>query len=240
MSGKNTPHFESADEKAKLVSQIARLVQRHRLDCQTFQVVCKAVRKEAGLRRPPRSRRLPRLLPEESLRKFYEAVDGSGNLQHQIMLRLLFYTAVRVSELVNIAVDDLDLEGGRIFIASGKGDKDRYILFPDSFRLTLKAYREANPDNRYLFESRQRRPYSTRRVEQIVQEYAAEAGITEHVHPHLFRHQMLTWLTAQGLPDSAIQLISGHASKKSLEIYQHLSLAQVEPSYQKAAKELSI
>jgi integrase/recombinase XerD len=240
MSGKNTPHFESADEKAKLVSQIARLVQRHRLDCQTFQVVCKAVRKEAGLRRPPRSRRLPRLLPEESLRKFYEAVDGSGNLQHQIMLRLLFYTAVRVSELVNIAVDDLDLEGGRIFIASGKGDKDRYILFPDSFRLTLKAYREANPDNRYLFESRQRRPYSTRRVEQIVQEYAAEAGITEHVHPHLFRHQMLTWLTAQGLPDSAIQLISGHASKKSLKIYQHLSLAQVEPSYQKAAKELSI
>lgn len=143
---------------------------------------------------------MPRLLAEDSLRKFYEAVDGSGNLQHQIMLRLLFYTAVRVSELVSISVDDLDLEGGRIFIASGKGDKDRYILFPDSFRLTLKAYREASPDNRYLFESRQRRLYSTRRVEQIVQEYASKAGITERVHPHLFRHQMLTWLTAQGLP----------------------------------------
>jgi len=240
MSPESAPHFESANEKAKLVSVIARLVRRHRLDYVTFQSVCKAVRKEAGLRRPPRSRRLPRLLPEESLRKFYEAVDGSGNLQHQIMLRLLFCTAVRVSELVNISIDDLDLDGGRIFIASGKGDKDRYILFPDSFRLTLKAYREANPDNRYLFESRQRRPYSTRRVEQIVQDYAAQAGITERVHPHLFRHQMLTWLTAQGLPDSAIQLISGHASKKTLEVYQHLSLAQVHAPYQKAAKELSI
>jgi integrase/recombinase XerD len=240
MNRENAPHFESADSKAKLVSVIARLVGRHRLDYVAFQAVCKAVRKEAGLRRPPRSRRLPRLLPEESLRKFYEAVDGSGNLQHQIMLRLLFYTAVRVSELVNISVDDLDLEGGRIFIESGKGDKDRYILFPDSFRLTLKAYREANPDNRYLFESRQRRPYSPRRVEQIVHDYAAQAGITEHVHPHLFRHQMLTWLTAQGLPDSAIQLISGHSSKKALEVYQHLSLSQVEPSYQKATKELSI
>ena len=116
----------------------------------------------------------------------------------------------------------------------------RKTLFPDSFRLTLKAYREANPANRYLFESRQRRPYSTRRVEQIVQQYAAEAGITEHVHPHLFRHQMLTWLTARGLPESAIQLISGHASKKSLEVYQHLSLAQVEPNYQKATKQLSL
>jgi integrase len=89
---------------------IAQLVRRHRLDYVTFQAVCKAVRKEAGLRRPLRSRRLPRLLPEDSLRKFYEAVDNSGNLQHQIMLRLLFYTAVRVAELVNISVDDLDLD----------------------------------------------------------------------------------------------------------------------------------
>ncbi|HUI43223.1 MAG TPA: tyrosine-type recombinase/integrase [Terriglobia bacterium] len=52
------------------------------------------------------------------------------------------YTAVRVSELVGISIDDLDLEGGRIFVADGKGDKDRYILFPDSCGLTLKAYRE--------------------------------------------------------------------------------------------------
>ena len=51
---------------------------------------------------------------------------------------------------------------------------------------------------------------------------------------------MLTWLTAQGMPDSQIQLISGHASKKSLEVYQHLSLAQVEPGYQRAVKELNV
>jgi integrase len=51
---------------------------------------------------------------------------------------------------------------------------------------------------------------------------------------------MLTWLTAQGLPDAQIQLISGHASKKSLEVYQHLSLAQVEAGYQRAMKNLEI
>ncbi len=77
-------------------------------------------------------------------------------------------------------------------------------------------------------------------MQRIVQDYAERAGITEHVHPHLFRHQMLTWLTAQGLPDAAIQLTSGHASKKSLEVYQHVSLAQVEPSYQRAVRELGI
>jgi integrase/recombinase XerD len=73
-----------------------------------------------------------------------------------------------------------------------------------------------------------------------VKEYAAQAGITERVHPHLFRHQMLTWLTAQGLPDAAIQLVSGHSSRKSLEVYQHLSLAQVEASYQEAARKLPV
>jgi integrase len=51
---------------------------------------------------------------------------------------------------------------------------------------------------------------------------------------------MLTWLTAQGLPDSAIQLISGHSSKKSLEVYQHLSLAEVADTYQKAINQLEL
>jgi len=191
------------------------------------------------LRRPRRSRRLPRILPEASLRRFYQEIDRAGNLQHQIMLRLLFYTAVRVSELVNIAVDDIDLDGCKIFIERGKGDKDRYILFPESFRLILKSQLAAYPDNRYLFESRQRTQFSTRRVQQIVSHYAL-ADLPERLHPHLLRHQMLTWLTSQGLPDAQIQLISRHASKKSLEVYQHLSLSAVQPGYQKAVKQLEI
>lgn len=121
-----------------------------------------------------------------------------------------------------------------------KGDKDRHILFPESFRLILKSHLAANPKNRFLFESRQRTKYSSRRVQQIVVIYAQAAGLEERVHPHILRHQMLTWLTAKGLPDAQIQLISGHASKKSLEVYQHISLAQVEPGYQKAVRELEI
>src|SRR5213593_3291709 len=147
---------------------IARLIRRHRLGYSEFEAICKAARKETGLRRPARSRRLPRVLPEQTLRRYYEAVDPGANLQHQIMLRLLFYTAVRVSELAGIRVDAVDLDAGKIFIERGKGDKDRYILFPESFRLALKAYPAANPENQYLFESRNRRPYSTRRVQQIV------------------------------------------------------------------------
>ncbi len=226
--------------KAALVSQLSRLIRRYRLDYSAFEAICKAARKGTGLRRPARAHRLPRMLPEESLARFYDAVDRLGNPQHQIMLRLMFYTAVRVSELAGIRVEDVDLAAGKIFIERGKGDKDRYILFPESFRIALQLYLSTVPDNQYLFESRHRRPYSPRRIQQIVQHYAEAAEIPERVHPHLFRHQMLTWLTAQGLPDSAIQLISGHASKKSLEVYQHLSLANVEPGYQKAVRQLEI
>jgi integrase/recombinase XerD len=230
--------FAGAKDNAKLVRAISNLVRRARLDYEGFRRVCSQVRKEIGMRRPSRPRRLPRILSDASLRKFYEVIDWAGNLQHQIMLRLMFYTAVRVSELVNITVDDIDLEACKIFIERGKGDKDRYILFPESFRLILKSHLVANPKSRYLFESRQRTKFSTRRVQQIVTEYASMAELPEHIHPHLLRHQMLTWLTAQGLPDSQIQLISGHASKKSLEIYQHLSLSAVQPGYQKAVKQL--
>jgi integrase/recombinase XerD len=95
---------------------------------------------------------------------------------------------------------------------------------------------KANPRNQYLFESGQHRAYSPRHIQQLVKVYQEKAGIKEEIHPHLFRHQMLTWLTKSGLSDAQIQLISGHSSKKSLEVYQHLSLALVEASYQSAAQ----
>ena len=59
-------------------------------------------------------------------------------------------------------------------------------------------------------------------------------------HPHLFRHQLLTYLTEEGLSDAQIQLISGHASKKSLEVYQHMGLQKVGADYQEAMKKLGI
>ncbi len=82
--------------------------------------------------------------------------------------------------------------------------------------------------------------FTARRVQQIVQHYREKARITDHVHPHIFRHQMLTYLTSRGLSDAQIQLISGHESKKSLEVYQHLSLESVEQAYQEAVQSIGI
>ena len=189
---------------------------------------------------PRRNASFPSCLPEADLKRFFRVIQECGDLQHEIMLKLLFYTAVRVSELVGIRVEDVDTQQCKIFINQGKGSKDRYILFPKSFRLVLRSHLQANPKNRYLFESQRCTPFTPRRVQQIVQGYRDRAGIAQHVHPHLFRHQMLTYLTAQGLSDAQIQLISGHESKKSLEVYQHLSLETVEEAYQEAVENISL
>jgi len=132
----------------------------------------------------------------------------------------------------------VDLDAGKIFIRSGKGDKDRYVLFGDQFRLSLRAYILAHPQNTFLFESKFKKPYTTRRVHQIVAEYGRAAGIDQAVHPHLFRHALLTHLKKEKVDDAQIQLISGHSSRKSLEIYTHIALSDVKQDYETAVRKL--
>lgn len=225
-------------EKIEVVEKIVRLARKERLTYDDFIYVCQQARKKLGLRRPRKEKRLPQILSEAELKKFFQVISECGNLQHEIMLKMLFFTAVRVGELVKIKVSDIDFNQCKIFIEEGKGRKDRYILFPNNFRLVLQSHLRANPKNKYLFETTRYTNFTPRRVQQIVKEYREIAEITQKVHPHLFRHQMITFLTSQGLSDSQIQLISGHESKKSLEIYQHLSLKNVEQSYQDAVRDI--
>jgi integrase/recombinase XerD len=226
--------------KLEAVKKITRIVGQHRLGYEDFVYICQQVRIKLKLTKPKRERRLPEILSLAELKKFFKTVQKCGDIQHELMLKLLLYTAVRVSELVNIRVSDVDLDACKIFIKHGKGNKDRYILFPSSFRLALKTYLNVRSDNAYLFESRLNQPYTTRRIQQIVRQYTDQAGLLRTVHPHLLRHQMLTFLTNQGISDAKIQLLSGHENRKSLELYQHLSLEAVETEYQKAVQSLEI
>lgn len=238
----NRHDFVSTNESAKsqTVAKIMRLARKARLDYTDFIYVCQQARRKLGLRKPKTKRKLPQLLSEVDLKRFFKVLQSCGDVQHEIMLKLLFYTAVRVSELVRIQVTDVDIDHCKIFIDQGKGSKDRYILFPESFRLVLRSHLKTHPQNRHLFESTRCTPFTPRRIQQIVQEYRRQAGIAQKVHPHLFRHQMITHLTSKGLSDAQLQLISGHESKKSLEVYQHLSLDKVERAYQEAVQGVGI
>lgn len=230
--------FASQNEKAKsaVVAQIARIVRRAGLDYEGWRYIAKQVRKECDLRPAKKGRRLPRILNTDEFRRFYQIVDQADDVQHSLMLRLLFYTAVRVSELCAVEVGDVDLEACKIRINQGKGSKDRYVLFGKSFATALRTHIAGHPRNRWLFQTRRSTRYTARRVQQIVKEYAEKAGVK--ATPHTFRHQAITWLTRHsGLADAELQLITGHARRETLAVYQHVALDDdLERKYQATMK----
>ena len=226
--------------KGQLAAQIARLVRKEGLDYEAWRYVTKEVRKLCQLRPAKKGRRLPKILNADEFRTFYAVVDRADNVQHALLLRLLFYTAVRVSEMCAIEVGDVDIETCKIRINQGKGSKDRYVLFGKGFATALRTHIAAHPKNRYLFQSRLNGKFSARRVQQVVKMYSEKAGVK--ATPHTFRHQAITWLTRHsGMADAELQLITGHARRETLSVYQHVALdGDLEEKYQQTMKDAGL
>jgi integrase/recombinase XerD len=122
----------TAKAKSPIVAQLVRLARRERLSYDAFRYVCQQARQPLGLTKPQRARTLPYLLTADELTGFFRAGQDGGNVQHEILLQLLFFTAVRVGELVRIAVGAVDLAACKSFVDPGKGRQDRYILCPQA------------------------------------------------------------------------------------------------------------
>lgn len=226
-----------------MAAQIVKHLRKQRPDPNYVKKVFQEVRQALGLKGGTvRSKRLPEIMTEDELKRFYKAVWKASNRSHVVMLKLMLFTGIRNAELANLKLDDVDLDQMRIRINQGKGDKDRYVLFPPYFRGELDQYISImrGKDAQYLFESNRTTKLSTRWIREIVKNYARKACINKRIHPHLFRHQILTYLTRKGLVDAKIQLISGHKNRETLSIYQDLSLADVEKEYRDAMKEFPI
>ena len=138
------------------------------------------MRRRCQLTAPKKPKKLPRVLNPDEFRKFYKIVDQADDVQHGLMLRLLFYTGVRVSELCGIEVSHVDLENCKVFVDQGKGSKDRYVLFGKGFATALRTHIAAHPENRWLFQTKRNSKFSPRRVQQIVKHYAEQVGLPLH------------------------------------------------------------
>ena len=232
----------SQNEKAKsrIIAQITRIIRKEGLDYDGWRYVAKQVRKQCDLRPQKKAKKLPKVLTTSEFKTFYRVVDQADDVQHALMLRLLFYTAVRVSELCAIKVADVDLDTCKIRINDGKGSKDRYVLFGKTFATALRTHLAAHKNNHWLFQTRRNSRFTTRRVQQIVKQYAEKANV--RATPHTFRHQAITWLTRHsGLADAELQLITGHARRETLAVYQHVALdSELEKKYHEAMKDIDL
>ena len=148
---------------------------------------------------------------------------------------------MRTIEITRVNICDIKtIDGKRVLQVHGKGktDKSGYVVLSDKCYQAISKYldtRKSKLINEPLFVSKANRNsnerLTTHSIRVIVKKYAKKAGITKRIHPHLFRHQILTYLTSKGILDAKIQLISGHKTLSSLGIYQDLSLEEFEKEY---------
>ncbi|MEO6892832.1 MAG: tyrosine-type recombinase/integrase [Ktedonobacteraceae bacterium] len=226
----------------KKAKELATLLQTERPDYLYLKSVFRELRAELSIAIPHKEVWLPELPTEDEIRRFYQAVWNCRNFADMVLIKTLFYTGVRVSELVAIRLDEVDVERCQIRITQGKGSKDRLVPFPHSFREFLALHREQMRTRgaTYLFESVRKRQYTDRGVRKMLARYATQASITRSMSPHKWRHFLFTWLKKEGIDDALIQPYSGHATRQSLEIYSKLSLADAQPSYNQAMERFPI
>ncbi|WP_456395001.1 site-specific tyrosine recombinase/integron integrase [Thermococcus sp.] len=188
---------------------------------------------EAEKLRPPRvPRSLPKALTKEEVRKLLSVISPLKKRDRLIVL-LLYGTGLRVSELCNLKLRDIDFERGIITVKGGKGAKDRMVPLPGPIIEEIKAYLAMREDgSEYLLveERREKKDrISPKTVWYILRKYGAKAGIK--VTPHMLRHSFATHMLENGVDIRVIQEILGHSNLSTTQIYtkvtvEHLKRAQ--------------
>jgi len=151
-------------------------------------------------------------------------IDSCENIKHKTIIVLAYSTGVRVSELLNIRLKDIDRANMVIHILNGKGNKSRQVTMkPQLLSLIEKYYIKYRP-NEFLFEGQYGSTYTSSSINQFLKKYATLAGIKKNVHIHLIRHQFASNSLEHGENLHVTQKALGHASPKTTaDIYYHIS-----------------
>lgn len=192
----------------------------------------------ADLQRPRMPQKLPRFLQKDEVDKLIEAVPENGSpsmLRDKTVLKCLYYTGVRVSELVSIQTRDVSLENGFIKILKGKGSRYRKVPLHQRLKEQLQQYLEKAPElsDGYLFCSKQGSPITTDYVHYMTEKYADKAGLKKIVSPHTFRHSFATHLYRKGTDLFVIGKLLGHVGIRSTSIYIHSELKHLREAVDK-------
>ena len=153
-------------QKAK---EISKTLRQENPDYNYLREIFRHLRKELNVDVVRQPKKLPYVPTEEEIRKYYDIVWKSRNMSHVILIKTLLYTGIRVSELVNVKLSDIDFDLCQIRIIRGVGKKDRVVLFPNAFKEILAMYSNTAKEkgSTYLFESLQKKPYTDRGIRKI-------------------------------------------------------------------------
>ena len=180
---------------------------------------------------PKKEKRLPKFLYNEDIEKIFNVPNTNTNLgqRDMLILELLYDTGVRVSELVNIKINDINFKDKSIRIL-GKGNKERIVLFGvyalDILELYIKDGRVNllnKKDNDYLILNARGCNITSRGVRLIIDNIIKKASLSIHISPHTLRHTFATHLLENGADLLTVKELLGHSSLSSTGIYTHVT-----------------
>jgi integrase/recombinase XerD len=170
--------------------------------------------------RPKKGLQLPKTIHSNDLKKVFEITT---NLKHNTMLKLCYGMGLRVSEIINLKVEDVDSNSMRVFIERSKGKKDRYVNLPESILVQLRKYYVEFKPTKYLFEGQYGGQYSTRSAQQVFKNSLKNANINKTLGIHSLRHSFATHLLENGTDIRFIQELLGHNDIKTTLVYTQVT-----------------
>lgn len=173
---------------------------------------------------PKKEKKLPQPIDISEVQLLINACE---NIKHKAIICLLYGCGLRVSEVINLRITDIDSKRNVINIICGKGKKDRQVMLDASLLEILRNYYSAYKPKEYLFNGHGSLQYSERSINQFLKKYADKAKINKRVHAHLLRHCFATHSLEQGTDISRIQKLLGHNSIKTTLIYTQVSTALI-------------
>jgi len=170
--------------------------------------------------RPRKEKTLPEVLSEE---EFVSVIQKIDNIKHKAIVLLIYSAGLRLSEVVNLRIKDIDSKRMKVFVQQAKGRKDRYTLLSKKVLPILRDYFKEYKPKEWLFEGAKGHRYSVSSVQTIVKAAYKKAGIKKKVSTHTLRHCFGTHLLENGTDLRYIQSLMGHESSKTTEIYTHIT-----------------
>ena len=154
-------------------------------------------------------------------------IQQTHNIKHKTMIQLLYGCGLRVQELCNVRVSDIDMGRNVLKVSQGKGKKDRIVSLPVQLKNILSQQVQIKLPLDFLFTSVRKGKLHTRTVQKIVSHAAKKAKILKHVTPHTLRHSFATHLLEDGVDIRYIQALLGHKKLETTQIYTHVANNQL-------------
>ena len=192
-----------------------------------------------SIRNPKIERKLPNYLNYEEIEEILDHIDINSNegLRNRLLIEMFYATGCRVSEMINVKIDDIDFTNRSIRIF-GKGSKERIVYYGDYAAGYLDSYLKTdyNKGSKYLFVNSNKEKLTIQEVEGIIKHIMGHLSIKTHVTPHTLRHTFATHLLNNGADIKTVQELLGHASLNTTGIYTHISSDRLKEIYFKTFK----